>query len=55
MIQSGSPDRLGSHWDGEGVNFALYSSAAEAVELCLFNADNRQVQCYQLPDQRDEY
>jgi len=53
MIQSGSPDRLGSRWDGEGVNFALYSSAAEAVELCLFDADNRQVQCYRLPDQRD--
>ncbi len=53
MIQRGRPDHLGSHWDGQGVNFALYSSAAEAVELCLFDADKQQVQCYRLPDQSD--
>jgi glycogen operon protein len=53
MIQRGRSDRLGSHWDGEGVNFALYSSAAEAVELCLFDSENRQVQSYRLPDQHD--
>jgi len=53
MIQSGSPDRLGSHWDGEGVNFALYSSKAEAVEVCLFDADRRQTQCHWLSDQHD--
>ena len=52
MIQAGSPERPGAHWDGEGVNFALYSSAAEAVELCLFDSDSRQLQCYQLPDQQ---
>jgi isoamylase len=27
---------LGATWDGEGTNFALWSSGAEAVELCLF-------------------
>jgi glycogen operon protein len=32
----GSPYPLGSTWDGEGVNFALYAENAEAVELCLF-------------------
>jgi len=53
MIQTGRPDRLGSHWDGQGVNFALYSPAAEVVELCLFDADNRQVQSFHLPDQAD--
>jgi len=53
MIQAGSPDRLGSYWDGQGVNFALYSSPATAVELCLFNAENQQQKCYQLPDQKD--
>jgi len=52
MIRRGRPDRPGSQWDGQGVNFALYSSAAEAVELCLFDADNRQTQCYRLPDQQ---
>ena len=32
----GSPHPLGATWDGEGTNFALFSEAAEAVELCLF-------------------
>jgi isoamylase len=32
----GSPYPLGATWDGEGVNFALYSEHAEGVELCLF-------------------
>jgi len=49
MIQTGNPDRLGAYWDGRGVNFALYSSAAEAVELCLFGASGRQSQCFRLP------
>lgn len=29
---------LGAHWDGHGVNFALFSGVAQAVELCLFDA-----------------
>jgi isoamylase len=28
---------LGATWDGWGSNFALFSEAAEAVELCLFD------------------
>lgn len=36
-LEPGQPYPLGATWDGEGVNFALYSSAAERVELCLFN------------------
>jgi glycogen operon protein len=35
------PD-LGAHWDGEGVSFRLFSSRAEAVELCLFDAGGRE-------------
>ncbi|ABD69882.1 Glycogen debranching enzyme GlgX [Rhodoferax ferrireducens T118] len=31
----------GAHWDGEGVNFALFSQHAEKVELCLFNETGR--------------
>lgn len=34
----GYPFPLGATWDGNGVNFALYSENAMAVELCLFNA-----------------
>ena len=35
----GSPHPLGATWDGEGVNFALYSEHATGVELCLFDAE----------------
>ena len=30
---------LGATYDGTGTNFALFSEAAETVELCLFDAD----------------
>ncbi|TKS58466.1 MAG: glycogen debranching enzyme GlgX [Nitrospira sp.] len=33
----GHPYPLGATWDGEGVNFALFSENATAVELCLFD------------------
>jgi glycogen operon protein len=36
----GYPFPLGANWDGQGVNFALYSENATAVELCLFDNDN---------------
>jgi isoamylase len=35
----GRPFPLGAHWDGEGSNFALWSSTASAVWVCLFDAD----------------
>ena len=33
----GTPYPLGATWDGEGVNFAIFSENATAVELCLFD------------------
>ncbi|MBV9404685.1 MAG: glycogen debranching protein GlgX [Acidobacteriaceae bacterium] len=36
-ILPGSPYPQGATWDGTGVNFAVYSENATAVELCLFN------------------
>jgi isoamylase len=42
MIDKGGPSPLGASWDGDGVNFALYSVAAESVQLCLFDADDRE-------------
>lgn len=36
-IWPGRPYPLGANYDGSGTNFALYSSVAEAVELCLFD------------------
>ena len=40
-IWPGQPYPLGATWDGESVNFALFSENATAVELCLFD-DNEQ-------------
>jgi isoamylase len=36
-VWPGSGQGLGAHWDGEGVNFALFSAHATRVELCLFD------------------
>ncbi|HTF32743.1 MAG TPA: glycogen debranching protein GlgX [Myxococcota bacterium] len=36
-VWTGQPAPLGATWDGEGVNFALFSEHASAVELCLFD------------------
>ncbi|NQV25383.1 MAG: glycogen debranching protein GlgX [Rhodopirellula sp.] len=39
-IWPGRPYPLGATWDGTGVNFALYSRHATAVDLCLFDDRN---------------
>ena len=36
-VWPGSPHPLGATWNGEGVNFALFSENATAVQLCLFD------------------
>jgi hypothetical protein len=36
-LEAGRPWPLGAHWDGKGVNFALFSAHAEGVELCVFD------------------
>src|SRR5829696_2100767 len=40
-IDDGAPLPLGATWDGRGVNFALFSAHATAVELCLFERTGR--------------
>lgn len=40
-VWPGRPYPRGAYWDGEGVNFALFSEHAEKVELCLFDALGR--------------
>ncbi|MDB5886356.1 MAG: isoamylase [Polaromonas sp.] len=35
----GRPWPLGATWDGEGVNFAVFSAHAQAMALCLFDDD----------------
>jgi len=36
-VWPGRPHPLGATWDGSGTNFSVFSEAAEAVELCLFD------------------
>jgi glycogen operon protein len=36
-VWPGQPYPLGATWDGQGVNFALFSENATGVELCLFD------------------
>ena len=41
IVWPGKPYPLGANWDGEGVNFALFSEHAEKVELCLFDPSGK--------------
>jgi isoamylase len=38
-VWPGRPYPLGATWDGIGVNFALFTANAQAVELCLFREE----------------
>jgi glycogen operon protein len=40
-VWRGSSYPLGATWDGQGVNFALFSEHALRVDLCLFSTDGR--------------
>ncbi len=54
-LLSGAPYPLGAHWDGLGVNFAVFSAHAEKIELCVFDASGRhEVARYTLPEWTDE-
>jgi isoamylase len=53
-LAAGTPHRLGAHWDGEGVNFALFSANADRVELCLFDPNGRRERIrFDLPECTD--
>jgi glycogen operon protein len=53
-VWSGRPAPLGATWDGNGVNFALYSEHAERVELCLFDPKGRrEVERIDVPERTD--
>jgi isoamylase len=50
LIQAGSPRPLGATWTKRGVNFALFSSHATRVEVCLFDAEtDAELARYDLP------
>jgi isoamylase len=45
QVLPGKPYPLGANWDGNGVNFAIFSEHAAAIKLCLFHS----------PDEEEEY
>jgi len=55
-VWPGQPYPLGATWDGEGVNFALFSESATAAELCLFNhqADGQEAHKILLRERTDQ-
>ena len=53
-VWPGAPYPLGATWDGQGVNFALFSEHATRVELCLFDArGRRELERVDLPEHTD--
>lgn len=50
LVYPGSPYPLGASWDGNGVNFAIYSEHATAIELCLFNEHETEIERVVLPE-----
>jgi glycogen operon protein len=48
-VWPGRPFPLGATWDGTGVNFAIYSAHATAVELCLFDSAYSDKESTRLP------
>ncbi len=42
---AGKPWPLGATFDGDGVNFAVFSAHATAMHLCLFTPDGRKEMC----------
>ena len=48
-METGSPAPLGATPDADGVNFAVYSSVAESVELCLFSRHGKPERSWRLP------
>ncbi|MFZ0500632.1 MAG: glycogen debranching protein GlgX [Steroidobacteraceae bacterium] len=54
-VWPGQPYPRGATWDGEGVNFSLFSANAEKVELCIFDPSGRhEAQRIALRERTDE-
>ncbi|WP_416413320.1 glycogen debranching protein GlgX [Pantoea sp. App145] len=51
VITAGYSYPLGANFDGDGVNFALFSAHAERVELCLYDDSGRhEIARFDLPE-----
>lgn len=47
--KKGQPYPLGATWDGQGVNFALFSEHATGVDLCLFDGVESSRESHRIP------
>jgi isoamylase len=55
QVREGLAHPRGATWNGEGVNFALFSAHATKVELCLFDeAGKEELQRIELPEFTNE-
>jgi len=48
-IWPGRPYPLGATWDGQGVNFAVYSEFATQIDLCLFDSVDATRESHRIP------
>jgi isoamylase len=54
-VWPGRPYPRGATWDGEGVNFSLFSGNATKVELCIFDSTGRrELQRVELRERTDD-
>ena len=54
-VEPGLPYPRGATYDGQGVNFAVFSENADAIEVCLFDSDGiRETVRIKLPEYTDE-
>jgi glycogen operon protein len=55
VVWPGRPYPIGATWDGEGVNFSIFSEHAERVELCVFDpSGRREIVRIKLPEQTNQ-
>jgi glycogen operon protein len=47
-VWPGQPYPLGATWDGQGVNFAIFSESATGIELCLFAQESDAVEAHKI-------
>ncbi len=51
----GKPFPLGATWDGNGVNFSIFSAHATKIVLCLFDDEGKnEIQQIELPEYTDQ-
>jgi isoamylase len=50
QIGEGLPRPMGASWNGEGVNFSLFSAHATRVEVCLYGPTGQETARFDLPE-----